>query len=196
MYTINERGENISRAVEVLRTTYKNLTLLMGEMDMVGKELGFVPLVPKFLRWKSDSYEEGWLLSDFIKIYQLDGASAGNDHVSDLKEGPVFVVEIDLEGQEGYPEIALSRFQYDLSLWERVPAVSDHWLFQNPYRLENHFEITYNDGIWRSKTREKSIKKYWGLQQAIGKSIPLITVSDAETIKTNIFQELLDLPEA
>lgn len=65
--------------VEVLRTTYKNLTLLMGEMDMVGKEQGFAPLGPKFLRWKSDRYEEGWLLSDFIKIYQLDGASAGND---------------------------------------------------------------------------------------------------------------------
>ncbi|WP_136608767.1 hypothetical protein [Paenibacillus dokdonensis] len=196
MSTINERGENISRAVEVLRTTYKNLTLLMGEMDMVGKELGFVPLGPKFLRWKSDSYEEAWLLSDFIKIYQMDGASVGNDHVSDLKEGSVFVVEIDLEGQDGYPEIALSRFQYDLSLWERVPAVSDHWLFQDPYRLENHFEITYDDGIWRSKTRDKSFKKYWGLQQAIGKSIPLTSVSDVETIKKNIFEGLLDLPEA
>ncbi|MCM3001285.1 hypothetical protein ACTHSJ_26255 [Paenibacillus cellulositrophicus] len=196
MSTINEHGENISRAVKVLRTTYKNLTLLMGEMDMVGKELGFVPLGPKFLRWKSDSYEEAWLLSDFIKIYQMEGASAGNDRVSDLKEGPVFVVEIDLEGQDGYPEITLSRFHYDLSMWERVPAVSDHWLFQNPYWLDNHFEITYNDGIWRSRTKDKSFKKYWGLQQAIGKSIPLTSVSDVETIKTNIFKELLDLPEA
>ncbi|MFU1797789.1 hypothetical protein ACM1RC_28255 [Paenibacillus azoreducens] len=46
--------------------------------------------------------------------------------MSDLKDGFVFVVEIDLEGQDSYPEITLSRFQYDLSMWERVPAVSDH----------------------------------------------------------------------
>lgn len=195
MSSINDLGGNISLSVNVLLETYKNLNLLFNEMDLIGKEQGFIPLTSKFLRWKSDSYEEGWLLSNFIKIYQLEGTSAGNEQVPDLKDGAVFVVEIDLEGQEEYPEITLSRFQYDLSKWERMPAISDHWLFHDPYRLENHFVIKSTDDIWRIKTNEKSIKKYWGLQQAIGKSIPLTTVYDSETIRTQIFQLLLELPE-
>jgi hypothetical protein len=196
MSLTNDLGGNISLSVNVLRETYKNLNLLLGEMDMIGKELGFIPLTSKFLRWKSDSYEDGWLLSNFIKVYQLDGATAGNEQVPDLKDGAVFVVEIDLEGQEEYPEITLSRFQYDLSQWERMPAISDHWLFHNPYRLENHFVIECVDDIWSSKPNEKSSKKYWGLQQAIGKSIPLTTVCDSESIRTQIFQLLSELPEA
>jgi len=189
----NEHGENISLSVKVLRETYRNITLLLNEMDMIGKERGFFPLIPRFLRWKSDSYEEGWLLSNFIKIYQLDGASAGNEQVPDLKDGDVYVVEIDLEGQENYPELTLSRFQYDLSMWERLPSIADHWLFHDPYWLENHFTIDNNNGIWRTKTHEKSIKRYWGLRSAVGKSIPLTTVTDSASIREQIFQTLLQL---
>jgi hypothetical protein len=196
MSIIKNQGENISRSVSVLRETYTNLNLLFSEMDMIGKEQGFLPLTSKFLRWKSDSNEEGWLISNFIKVYQLDGESAGNELVPDLRDGAVFVVEIELVGEEEYPEITLSRFQYDLLQWERMPAISDHWLFHNPYRLENHFIIEGVEDIWRSKTKEKSSKKYWGLQQAIGKVIPLTTVYDSETIRTQIFQLFYELPEA
>ncbi|OMD93547.1 hypothetical protein [Paenibacillus odorifer] len=194
MSITNELGSNISLAVEVLRETYKNLNLLFSEMDMIGKDLGFVPLTARFLRWKSDSYEDGWLLTNFIKIYQLDGASASNEHVPDLKEGAVYVVEIELAGDDGYPEITLSRFHYDLSRWERMPAISDHWLFNHPYRIENHFDIECVDDIWRSNVKEKSSKKYWGFKKAIGKTNPLVTVNDAESIRVGIFQQLLDLP--
>lgn len=194
MSSTNEHGENISLSIKVIRETYKNLSLLFGEMDLVGKEQGFLSLIPKFLRWKSDSYEDGWLLSNFIKIYQLDGESAGNEKVQDLKEGPLFVVEVDLEGEVTYPEITLSRFQYDLSQWDRVPSIADHWLFHDPYRLHNHFVIEEQDGLWKSITRNKSIKRYWGLQQAVGKTIPLVGVQDAASIKSQIFEALLTLP--
>ncbi|RRJ66975.1 hypothetical protein EHV15_31645 [Paenibacillus oralis] len=195
MSSTNEYGGNISLAVKVIRETYKNVSLLLGEMDMVGREQGFVSLNSKFLRWKSDSYEDGWLLSNFIKLYQLEGESAGNDQVPDLKDGPVFVVEIDLEGEEEYPQITLSRFHYDLSKWERMPAISDHWLFHDPYRLENHFITEENKGLWKSKTRDKSVNRYWGLQQAVGKVIPLVGVCDAASIKGQIFESLLKLPQ-
>ncbi|CAH0121002.1 MULTISPECIES: hypothetical protein [Paenibacillus] len=195
MSSANEFGGNISLSVRVLRETYKNINLLLNEMDVIGKEQGFIPLNPKFLRWKSDSYEDGWLLSNFIKVYQMEGGSAGNEMVQDLRDGDVFVVEIDLEGEEAYPEITLSRFQYDLTKWERMPAISDHWLFHDPYRLDNHFSIEETDGLWRCKTKEKSIHRYWGLKQAIGKTIPLTTVCDSASIKTNIFESLLKLPE-
>ncbi|WP_313638294.1 hypothetical protein [Paenibacillus sp.] len=192
----NDLGANISLAVKVLRETYKNLNLLFSEMDMIGEEMGFVPLTARFLRWKSDSYEDGWLLTNFIKIYQLDGASAGNEQVPDLKEGAVYVVEIELAGDDAHPEITLSRFHYDLSRWERMPAISDHWLFNHPYRIENHFDVEGVDDIWRSKIKGKSSKKYWGFKQAVGKTISLVTVNDAESIREGIFKQLLDLPEA
>ncbi|MBY0054645.1 hypothetical protein [Brevibacillus agri] len=196
MSSTNDFGENISLAVKVLRETYKNLNMLFNEMDIIGKKKGFISLHPKFLRWKSDSYEDGWLLSNFIKVYQMEGDSAGNKHVPDLKDGDVYVVEVDLDGEEGYPEITLSRFHFDLSKWERMPAISDHWLFHNPYRLENHFNIEEANGIWRSKTKQKSINRYWGLKRAIGKSIPLTSVCDSASIKTKIFESLLELPES
>ncbi|AIQ56198.1 hypothetical protein [Paenibacillus borealis] len=104
-------------------------------------------------------------------------------------------MEIELVGEEGHPEISLSKFQYDLTRWERMPAISDHWLFNDPYQLDNHFEIDYVDGYWISKVKEKSSKKYWGFKQAVGKTMPLVTINDAESIKTGIFQQLLDLPE-
>lgn len=100
----------------------------------------------------------------------MDGASAGNDHMSDLKDGSVFVVEIELEGQDGYPEITLSRFQYDLSMWERVPAVSDHWLFQNPYRLDNHFEITYETEFGGARRRKSPSKNTGDFSKPSGKA--------------------------
>lgn len=196
MSLINDVGANISLSVKVLRDTYKNINLLFNEMDIIGKEQGFISLNPKFLRWKSDSYEDGWLLSNFIKVYQMEGDSAGNENVPDLKDGDVFVVEIDLEGEEEYPEITLSRFQYDLTKWERMPAISDHWLFHDPYRLENHFDIEESEQIWSSKTKAKSIHRYWGLKRAIGKSVPLVSVCDSAAIKTHIFEALLGLPES
>ncbi|TMV47037.1 hypothetical protein FE783_24285 [Paenibacillus mesophilus] len=196
MSSTNDFGGNISLSVKVLRETYKNINLLFNEMDIIGKEHGFISLTPKFLRWKSDSYEDGWLLSNFIKVYQVEGDSAGNDNVPDLKDGDVFVVEIDLEGEEDYPEISISRFQYDLTKWERMPSIADHWLFHDPYRLENHFTIEETDQVWRCRTKTKSINRYWGLKQAIGKAFPLFTVCDSEAIKSHIFEALLKLPES
>lgn len=67
MSSTNDFGENISLAVKVLRETYKNLNMLFNEMDIIGKEKGFISLHPKFLRWKSDSYEDGWI--NFLLVY-------------------------------------------------------------------------------------------------------------------------------
>lgn len=196
MSTVNDPGTNISLAVTVLRETYRNLSLLFTEMDVIARERGFVPLTARFLRWKSDSYEEGWLLNNFIKVYQLDGSSAGNEQVPDLKESPVFVVEIELLGEQNIPEITLSRFQYDLTRWERMPAISDHWLFHDPYHIANHFDIYYEDDLWISTGKAKSSEKYWGFKQAVGTTIPLLHVNDAETIRTGIFDRLLGLPQS
>ncbi|NGM85608.1 hypothetical protein G5B47_24730 [Paenibacillus sp. 7124] len=193
-----DKGQNITKAVEVLRETYKNLNLLFSEMDIVGKDQGFIPLTSKFLRWKSDTIEDGWLTSDFIKIYQLESEPAfDSEKLSDLKNGPIYAVEIELDSEGGYPEITASRYLFDLSKWSRMPAVSDHWLYHQPYRFDDKFEIEEEDGVWRSTPRKASVSNtYWGFQSAVGISFPLIHVQDADSIKLEIFQRLLNLPEA
>jgi hypothetical protein len=196
MSTIHDAGRNISLSVKVLRETYKNLSLLFNEMDAIGQEQGFIPLLPKFLRWKSDNYEDAWLLRNMIKLYQMEGESAGNDNLPDLKDGDIFAVEIDLEGEEEYPEMTVSRFRFDLTKWNRLPSIADHWLFWEPYRYDNHFVIEQDaDGLWRSRTKEKSVPRYWGLKEAVGVTFPLTSVYNADTIRTELFGSMLRLPD-
>ncbi|OIJ21705.1 hypothetical protein BKP45_03120 [Anaerobacillus alkalidiazotrophicus] len=123
-------GGNISIAVDVLRETYKNLHLLFSELDRIGEDEGFVPITPKFLRWKSDSAHEGWLTSNFIKLYQIENEHPSTN-ITDLKNGPIFGIEVDL-GEDEYPVIALIRYHFDYSYWTRLPNVSDHWVFISP----------------------------------------------------------------
>lgn len=159
------------------------------EMDALASEEGFIPLTPKFLRWKSDSSFEGWLTSNFIKLYQMENHAAV-PHLSELNEGDLFLVEIDLNSEEGYPEITLARISFDYNQWIRIPAVSDHWIFWDIFRNENHFQIDEVNGRWESRPYKKSVKKYWGLQEAIAITLPLVEVSSTDRIRSNLFQKL------
>lgn len=190
-----DQGQNISTAVNVLLETYKHLNLLFTEMDALASEEGFIPLTPKFLRWKSDTSFEGWLTSNFIKLYQIE-SHAAVAHLSDLNEGDLFIVEIDLNSEEGYPEITLGRLSYDYHQWTRMPAVSDHWIFWDIFRNENHFQISEENGRWESQPYKKSVKKYWGIQEAVGITLPLVEVTSSETIRRNIFQNLKQITQS
>ncbi|MEC2056091.1 hypothetical protein I6J18_01910 [Peribacillus psychrosaccharolyticus] len=191
--TIN-RGENITTAIEIVKETYANLEVLFAEMDRIGEEEGYITLTPRFLRWKSDTDSDGWMTSDFIKLYQVENDPL-SEKLPDLRTGSLFGVEIDLEGQEEYPTISLIRYTYDYSAWTRMPAVSDHWLFYYPFRDKNLFEIDQKDKVWTSLPLEKAKKRYWGIQRAVGIDIPLIDITSPELIRTEIFQKLMTLPE-
>lgn len=141
MSLTNNLGQNITLATNILQKTYENLNLLFVEMDRVGEEEGFMSLTPKFLRWKSESNTNGWLISNFIKLYQLQENSSV-PHLSDLRTGDIYCVEVSLNnGMEDYPEITLARFTYDYDFWTKMPSVSDHWIFFYPFRDENNFKI-------------------------------------------------------
>jgi hypothetical protein len=192
MITKNDLGQNITAAVNVLNKTFENLNLMFTEMDVISEEAGFVSLTPKFLRWKSDSSPSGWLTNNFIKLYQIkDHSSVG--HLTELKDSDIYCVEIDLEGENSYPEISLTRIEYDFSVWSRIPSVSDHWIFWNIFRDVNFFNINGEENIWTSEPYNKSKNKYWGIKRAVSKSIPLVTVSSAESIRTEIFENLRKL---
>ena len=188
-------GQNISNSIYVLKETYRNLNLLFTELDRTAEKEGFLPLSPKFLRYKSDSNSDGWLTENFIKLYQED-KNPPLKHLETMKNGDVFGIEIDLkgEGADSYPTISLTRFQFDLSQWNRLPSPSDHWIFYHPFRLEKHFDIDYGTDLWISKTIEKSKLRYWGLESAASIEIPLLSIVSEEDIKSKIFSELTKLP--
>jgi hypothetical protein len=190
--TINV-GENISNAVSVLKETYKNLNLLFSDLDRIAEKEGFVPLTPKFLRWKSDSAYDGWLTNNFIKLYQLE-KDTPLDHLTSMRDGYLYSIEVDLEGEEGYPTLSLTRYSFDYSNWTRVPGVSDHWVFWDPFRVEKFFDINKTDELWTSHPLAKAKDRYWGIQNVVAVDIPLMSISSPEDIKTKIFQELENLP--
>ncbi|TFD93645.1 hypothetical protein [Jeotgalibacillus sp. R-1-5s-1] len=182
-----EIGSNISNAVHVLQETYKNLNVLFSEMDRVGEEQGFISMTPRFLRWKSDSHSEGWLTSNFIKLYQKDDGIPLS-HLPNMNNGDVFGIEVDLEGSENIPAISLVKYKFDYTSWTRTPSTSDHWVFWDPFRIDKFFKINKKDGQWFSETNEKGKEKYWGLEKAVAIEIPLLEVNSPEDISEKIFE--------
>lgn len=190
--TIN-RGENITTAIEIVKETYANLEVLFAEMDRIGEEEGYITLTPRFLRWKSDTDSNGWMTSNFIKLYQVENERK-SERFPDLRTGALFGIEVDLEEQE-YPVISLIRYSFDYSVWTRMPAVSDHWIFYGPFGESSFFEIIQKDDVWTSIPLEKAQKRYWGIQRAVAIDIPLIDITTPELIRTEIFQKLMSIPE-
>lgn len=186
-------GQNISNSIYVLKETYKNLNLLFSELDRVAEKEGFIPLTPKFLRWKSDSNYEGWLTSNFIKLFQVEKDSPLK-HIENLRDGFIYGIEVDLEGEDNYPIISLTRYQFDFSEWSRIPTISDHWIFWDPFRVDRFFEINKINDIWTSTTLEKAKIRYWGMQSAVSIDIPLLSVTSSEDIRDKILLELKNLP--
>lgn len=187
-----DKGENISNAVNVLKETYHHLTLLFAELDRICYEEGYTPITTqKFLRYKSDSNYHGWLTSDFIKLYLPDRDDKSKNH-QDEDGTVIYGVEVELE--DDYPIISLLRYEFDKEQWDRSPAVSDYWMFHDPYYIDKFFTIFEEDGIWYSKTLDSAKEKYQGLQHVVSKNIPLVSVASTEDIQTKIFQELKNLP--
>lgn len=189
---LTDVGKNISNAVQVLKETYQNLNLLFSELDRIGEKEGYTSITPKFLRWKSDSDFDGWLTSNFIKLYQLEKGSP-IPHLPNMNDGYVFGIEVDLVGEEYYPTISLIKYKFDFSNWTRTPAISDHWVFWDPFRAERFFEIKNEKGLWTSQTSEKAKTRYWGLEKAAAIEIPLVSISSPEDISTKVFQKFESL---
>jgi len=145
-------------------------------------------LPPRFLRWRSDQYASGWLTSSFIKLFQSK-EDTGLENISDLRDGPVYVVEVDFVSED-FPVIYLSAFIYDFETtpWGRLRTVSDHWGFSHPIRNYDKFTIINSGEYTISRPRSKKIgKDYWDLKEVVFKRIPLVEVDEAERIKVLIF---------
>ena len=63
-------GENIKNAVHVLYKTYASISKLMEQCRAEAEDNGDLLMSDKFLRWKSDSNSDGWLLNSMILVFQ------------------------------------------------------------------------------------------------------------------------------
>lgn len=182
-------SENISNAVQVLYKTYENVQKLMEYCKAIAGESGYTCIINRFLRWKSDNDYNGWLLNDFIVLFQKESDSFYKKNK--WHDGPVYVMEIklgDIDDALLNPTVYLSKFTYnDIKSWSEGCSVSSHAIFYWPLRNINLFSIEHNGeyGISRPKN-EKTGDAFWGLKYVITQSFELTTIN-VNNVKDKIF---------
>lgn len=182
-------SENIANAVQVLYKTYENVQKLMDHCRDISSKNGYTAMIPKFLRWKSDNDYDGWLLNDFILLFQKKSDIFCDNQWYD---GPVYVMEIklgDIDDASFKSTIYLSKFTYnDIKSWSPGCSVANHWVFYKPLRSsEGPFETKNNGKYAISKPRDqKTSDYYWGLKYVITQSFELTSIN-VNNVKEKIF---------
>lgn len=186
-----EVGKNICNAFKVVHQTYKNLEKFFVDLDSIGEDEGFTSISPRFLRYKSDNDVDGWFVRDFIKLFQqrADQKLRGD---SGLRNGPIYLVEADFEGET--PQLRMAKLIYDdLKNWIPI-SVSDRWGFYNPFRDQNNYafdSIGEYSRVRPNNTRAR--KESWELKVAIYKQADLVEIDTGEKIRSVIFAGLKEL---
>lgn len=187
MSIVQTKGENIVQATNLLKETYKNLNILFQELDRVGKEQGYVTINPRFMRYKSDTDPDGWMTTNFIKLYvKGETVPSGIEEIRDL---PWYGVMVDLNDDEDLkiPLLTIVRYQFDQSYWTRIPAVSDYWTFWSPF-FDAPFNTTYEDGKWTILSEGNLKKKHSGFEKLEALDIPLFDVKSPEDVRSKVFE--------
>ena len=183
-FTMN-LGENIRNAFEVVLKTYKNVDKLMKYCDLISNDKGYESVTNKFLRYKSDSNYEGWLINSFTKLYQYkEDITLENE----WRNGPVFVMEINFED---VPTVYLSKFEYkDISNWGKGTSPGHYYGFTEPIDCaDNGFDeepIEGMNGYFISKPRVDILDKYWGVERVFYTKIDLLEI-DSDNLSEKIF---------
>lgn len=125
------------------------------------------------------------MTSNFIKLYQLK-TDPPLPNFSDLRDGYLFGVEVELEGEE-YPLVSISRYSYDYDEWPRMPSPADHWIFYGPFREERFFDIKKHPTHWHSKPLKDVKKRYWGLKEVVAIELPLLSITSQDDIRQRVF---------
>lgn len=180
-------GENIKDAFEVVLKTYENVDRLIKYCDVISRDYGYEPVTEKFLRYKSDSNYEGWVINSFIKLYQSNSEKILENG---WKEGPVFAMEINFVDQ---PTVYLSKFLFeDMSTLMGKVSPSDYWLFTEPIDcLDNGFTEVPIEGKedYRISTPKNDIKsRYWNIDKVVYAKIDLLKVT-SNNMPLKIFGE-------
>ena len=180
-------SENIKNAFNVVLNTYKNVDKLIKYCDLIAKDCGYEIATDRFLRYKSDSNYEGWLINGFVKLYQhKDDELLENE----WKDGPIFLMEINFGD---IPTVYLSRFEYEnIRAWSKGVSPASYWRFTNAIDCED-CGFTVNDiesmpGYFISKPESSIKEKYWDVESVIYTNIDLLEI-DSDNVKEKIFKE-------
>lgn len=183
-------GENIRNALQVLYKTYDNVQKLIDFTRMVAQEKTDYRLAaPKVLRWRSENETNGWLLSDFILLFQnimdLDCESENG-----WKDAPIYAMEICLGDKDWdeLPYIHLSKFEYDdINSWDEGCSPGDYWAFYWPlYDQQKMSFFDQGDYFIGVPKNEKYSDSYWGLKKVTYCEIDLMAVN-SDNLKELIF---------
>lgn len=173
-------GENIYNAFDVIVKTYENINKLMNYCKAIASEKGeFVLITPKFLRFKSDNNIYGWAIQSFILLFQ----STKDDPLeNDWRDGPVYLMEINLYEPDVYnePMVNIAKYEYEnISSWSEGCSPSNHWIFYQPLH-EGHvdFEQEGNSYFGDVADNEDADKRYWGLRRITGLDMPLTEITN------------------
>ncbi|MDR3597709.1 hypothetical protein [Clostridium sp.] len=181
-------AENIRNAFKVVNKTYENINKMMNYCKTIADEGNeYVVSVPKFLRYKSDNEFDGWLINDFILIFQ---SKEDEGLENEWRNGPIYVLDIDFN-YEDTPKIYLSKFEYkNIESWSKGCSPANHWRFYWPVRNLEYMKCidTYGYEIWTPKKGKESAadNSYWGIKKAVCYTEELIDIN-AENIKEKIF---------
>lgn len=178
-------GENIRNSIQVLYKTYESVSKMMEQCKAIAEDSGYIHMSDKFLRWKSDSNSDGWLLNSFILVFQRisDPECESGNH---WRNAPVYTMEICLgikSDPDRLPELLMSKFEYrNIGDWAEGCSPADHWGFHQPVhqgrakqfsvRQEEDFSIYIPNSSKVSET-------YWDLERVVSVTSPLISVTSA-----------------
>lgn len=186
-------AENIRNAFKVVNKTYENINKMMNYCKTIADEGNeYVVSVPKFLRWKSDNEFDGWLINDFILLFQ----SKGDEELENgWRNGPIYVLDIDFD-YEDTPKVYISKFEYkNIENWSNGCSPTNHWRFYWPIRKVDEFDFQEIDSNAKDNYKICTPKKgresladnsYWGIKRAVCYTEELTDIN-AENIKEKIF---------
>lgn len=185
-------SENIRNSLKVIYKTYENVEKLMEYCKTISAEkTDYISSAPKFLRRKSDNDTEGWLLNDFILLFQNKN-NEECESSNGWRNGPLYVLEICLgeKRSDNIPLLYISKFEYyNINEWREGCSPANHWAFYYPLRNEDYMQIA-SKGDYKVATPngEKSSRTYWGLNKVTSTSIPLHEIT-SENLQEKIFGE-------
>lgn len=192
MSTVQTKGESIVRASNLLKETYENLSVLFGELDRVGEKQGYVSITPRFMRYKSTIDSDGWLITNFIKLYVK--STTIPEGIDDIRELPWYGVMVDLteDDEVDFPVLSILRYQFDQSYWNGIPSASDHWTFWSPF-YEEEFDRLHTENEWTVLSNGKLKKKYAGFEKLKAIDMPLFDVKSPDDVRVKIFEGFKEL---
>ena len=190
-------GENIFAAFDVVAKMYDNVNKLMNYCRTAADENGeFVLATPKFLRWKSDTEPNGWYIYSFILLFQN---TADQKLANKWRNGPVYVLEINLYNPDVYtePMVNLAKYEYtDIESWAEGCSPANHHVFYHPlYGTFGEWIKFEQDGTnYAGEIIDKEANRFWGLRRITGVGIPLteITRENAYEIIFGGFRSLIE----